>query len=471
MPRTLLGLLLLSSFIPAVFSQAELSQTESPSLEEQFRDRSRTVAFVEYFVEREVDRQNRQGVALVLNDSGLLICLDHVFSEWIPTDQFKDIRVYAAGNPYPDGLTATYLGADFVNGWHYLQIEDLEKAAELFAPITEFPAAEPRIGDALWGIGMAPGSLDYVTYFRAARHSVTQPLPLLTGFTTTEVAVVGGPVFLEDGHFVGWGGRSLPNERDVWIGSDYFRANIRNPDESDMFLLAEPFLAEAFARIPTEPDAVPRPWVGVSGSQPLDKQTARFLGLKDQGAILISEVLPGTAAEESGLQDKDIVVKINDTVIPRLKPDSVVQSWFERQILLTAVGEPLGFTVLRDNEAVDVSVTPRAAPTSIRQAQRRYFEGMGFTAREFVTSDALQRREDHRDHRGLIVNFIRPNSPAATAGMQPGDWILEVDGTIISDYASGTDTLEASMKNDSSEEVVFMVRRANDTSVLRLRKP
>ena len=444
------------------------SASGTPAL---FEERVRTLVFVEYYTQREVDRQPGEAIGLVADDSGTIVCLPHAFPDWLPPERIRDIRLYPARNPAGEGFAADYLGQDWVNGWHYLRIRDVESAKAHLTPITHFPAGRPETGDLLWGVCMTPGDLDYIPYYRDGKLSTIQPLPLDTGFATSEVAVPGGPVFLEDGRFAGWAGRSLPMERDLWVGQDYFRANIRNPDESLMFLLAQPFLEELLKRVPPDPLYHQRPWIGISNIQPLEKETAQFMGLTGQGAIIVSEVLPDTPAAEAGLQDRDIIVGMNGQPLPRMKPDSVLQMFFEREILAAAIGEPVPFTVLRGaGEKLEIAVVPTRSPTLLKEAALQYFEEPGLTLRQFTVSDALNRREDHRQLRGVVVSYIRPNSPASAAGLEPGDWILEIGGREVDAFATAVAQMEATSAEGSPDEIVLLVRRGNETSVLRIRK-
>jgi serine protease Do len=443
---------------------------QAESRKDQFMEASKTLVFVEYYIQREVDRQTAEGVGLVVSDDGLVICLQNTFPEWVPPDWFRDVQVYPANNPLGEGISATYLGQDWVNGWHYLRINDMETAAPYLKPITTYDSGKAQIGDTIWGVCMTPGDLDYIAYYREGKLSTVQPLPLDTAFVTAEVAVPGGPVFLEDGRFAGWAGRSLPMERDMWIGSEFFRANIRNPDETHMYLLAEPFLADLSKRIPETPLYHERPWIGIAGMQPLDKETARFMGLTNKGVVIVSEVLPESPADQGGLQDGDLVVAINGKPLPRLKPDSVLQAYFERELLLSTVGEPIGVSVLRGDESLDLEVIPAKSPTRMKEADRKYFEDIGVTLREYIVMDSIQRREDYRLLRGAVVNFIRPNSPAAAGELQPGDWVQEIDGQPIGDFSEAVERMQAALDNEDADEIVLLVRRSNETSVLRIRK-
>lgn len=435
-----------------------------------FTERTQAVVRVEFFVQREIDRQAGEAVALLVSEDGLLVCLPSAFPDWVPPGDIRSIEVFPANNPLERGLKATYLGQDWVNDWHYLQIEEWTEAAPFLTPITGFDTGRPEIGDTVWGICMTSEDLDYIPYYREGKLSTIQPLPRDTGFATSEVAVPGGPVFLEDGRFCGWAGRSLPMERDFWIGSDFFRANIRNPDETHMFLLAEPFLEEIGKRIPSSPAASERPWIGVTGTQPLDKETSRFMGLTGQGVVIISEVLPGTPAAAAGLEDRDLLLAINGRPLPPLKPDSVLQAYFERELLLNRIGQPVRLSIRRGEEEQELEVIPEKAPKSLKDSPRHYVPDLGLSVRDFLVFDAIQRRHDHRDLRGVVVSFVRPNSPAAAAELEPGDWILEIAGQPVTTYEEAAGLLDGAAADAASDEVVLLIQRSSETAVLRVRK-
>lgn len=435
-----------------------------------FAERTQCVVRVEFFVQREIDRQAGETVALLVSNDGLLVCLPSAFPDWVPPDAIRSIEIFPANNPLERGLKAHYLGQDWVNDWHYLQIEEWAEAAPYLTPITAFATGRPVVGDTVWGICMTSEDLDYIPYYREGKLSTVQPLPRDTGFATSEVAVPGGPVFLGDGRFCGWAGPSLPMERDFWIGSDFFRANIRNPEETHMFLLAEPFLEEVGQRIPSSPAASERPWIGVTGTQPLDKETSRFMGLTGQGVVIISEVLPDTPADTAGLEDRDLLLAINGKALPPLKPDSVLQAYFERELLLSRIGQPLRLSIRRGEAQKELEVIPEKAPKGLKDSPRHYVAGLGLSVRDFLVFDAIQRRHDHRDLRGVVVSFVRPNSPAASAELDPGDWILEISGQEVTSLSDASALLDQAASDPGTDEVVLLVQRSSETAVLRVRK-
>jgi len=177
-----------------------------------------------------------------------------------------------------------------------------------------------------------------------------------------------------------------------------------------------------------------------------------------------------TRVKEAGLEDRDLILAIGGEPLPRLKPDSVLQAYFERRILLSEIGKPLALTVMRKGERLELVLKPQRTPTMMRETQREYFEDIGLTLREFIASDAIQRREDHRTREGAIVNFIRPNSPAAAGDLKPGDWLKEIGGEPVTDFARALDLMKELLEDPDQDELVFLIQRSNETSVLRIRK-
>ena len=77
------------------------------------------------------------------------------------------------------------------------------------------------------------------------------------------------------------------------------------------------------------------------------------------------------------------------------------------------------------SERVEVTVNLAVQPTTLKEAARRYFPDLGITLRESVIFDRISRRMVDSAETGVIANFVRPNSPANTAGLRAGDLIQE----------------------------------------------
>ena len=98
----------------------------------------------------------------------------------------------------------------------------------------------------------------------------------------------------------------------------------------------------------------------------------------------------------------------------------------------------------RGDERVEITASLGVQPTTLKESERQYFSELGIGLREFVTFDRISRRMVDTDEKGVITNFVKPNSPANTAGLRAGDLIQEIDGERVLDVCtSGSSGLAA----------------------------
>ena len=66
---------------------------------------------------------------------------------------------------------------------------------------------------------------------------------------------------------------------------------------------------------------------------------------------------------------------------------------------------------------------------------------------------------------GILIVQIDSNSPAAEAGLKPGDIILEIDQTPAKTLA---DFLERTKRYKKGDTILFLIKRGNSTLYLTL---
>ena len=103
----------------------------------------------------------------------------------------------------------------------------------------------------------------------------------------------------------------------------------------------------------------------------------------------------------------------------------------------------MALAVLRGTDRVEIEATLVELGQLIREAGRHYFDHLGFTAREFVYGDAVERRVKIGEAAGVVVHYVKPNTPAAIAGLQPDDWIKEIDGVATRTFSEAVARLTA----------------------------
>ena len=328
----------------------------------------------------------------------------------------------------------------------------------------------PALAEDLWGIGLRPKDEDFLPYLLTSRLALTQALPQRTGVTQQEVAGPGLGVFNRDGVFVGLaqssGGETFMQFSQLNRGGE--AVLLVDTEESSLFQLADevlPFLG----RVPHDVSGRPLAWLGAYGLEPMDRDVANFLKLSAQSGAVVSEVLENSPAEKAGMKDHDIIIALDGRPIPRFRPDRVVTDYVEREIERRHPGDVMGLTVLRGTDRLELKATLGEEPKLVREADRTYFDRLGFTAREFVYGDAIARRVRTEAATGAVVHYVKPNSPAAVAGLQTDDWIQEIDGNPVATFLETVVKLTAIQADPSRTEFVLLVSRGGDTAILRVK--
>jgi serine protease Do len=436
-------------------------------LPELFEERLKSVVAMEFFVQTEIERHPVTIFGTVIDEAGTVIFPAGSISPQVPANQLREFKVYRPNST--EAFSAQYLGPDALTGWHYVQVEDALRSQ--LVPVTRYPrATKPvRLSDELWGIGLRNRDEDFLPYFLSGRVATVIKLPHRSAVLGSVVATPGLPVFTMDGEFAGL---ALPSfgQNYLFLSELYPPAPVVlvNIEESSVVLLPDEVLPYLDRR-PTSVSGRPIAWLGVSGLQPMASEVGKILKLEQQSGVVLSDIAERGPAAVAGLAERDIVLAIDGQVLPRVKPDQVVVAHFEREILRRRPGDVVNLTVRRGTETHVVRVTLGDAPKLVREASRAYFDRLGFTAREFVHADAVANREPTDALRGVVVPFVKPGSPAETAGLSADDWIQEVDGEAVSDYAVAISKLEAIAADRQRAEFVLLVSRAGETSVLRIK--
>ena len=449
---------------------ATLNSHAATAIPKLLEERLGSVVAVEFSIEHELDRTVNFAYGIVIDDEGTVILENGAISDRATPEQLIDFKVYRPGAPVTEYSKAEYLGQDGFSTWHFIRIEVAGRIG--LKPITRFVSGDnpvvPAMAEEVWGIGLRKKDEEFAPYFLSSRISFLQEMPQMTGVALDSVAGRGLPVFNMAGEFVGMGASGFGESMIIYSQRRRGELSVLiNPDECAAFRLASEVLI-ATDRIPTNPYGRPLPWFGIDGIDPVDPEVAEFLGLGSGTGLVISEVMAESPAEIGGLLPRDIIVAIDGLPLPRLKPDRVVAAYLQRDLLRRLPGTSVSFTVLRGKNELELPINLVDAPKTPAEAERHYFEGLGLTVREIVYTDAVARRADPTSLDGVIAHFVKPSSPVGTAGLEQDDWIKEIDGGVVTEFADAMALIEA-VQTSGRPEVVLLVSRGGKTSVLRVK--
>jgi serine protease Do len=454
-------------FLTTVLMCAAARAADLPAL---WRERVKSVVAVEFFTETELERRMSLVAGVVADANGTIALPPGIMGGRVTPSQLKDFRVHLPGDPASSYAKGEYLGQDNLSGWNFVRVE--EKARARLVPVTTFAgkgeAVEPAMAEEVWGIGLRGKDEDFIPYLMVSRVSLVRSLPERTAVALGEVATPGLPVFNGVGELVGIAAGGF--------GSSYLQYGGRggatpimlmNVEESAVFILASE-IVPWLARVPANVIGRPIPWFGANIG-PADAELAAFLKLETQSACSVSEVYEGSPAEKAGVKAGDIIVAVGGKTLPRLTPDQVPVRYFDREVDQRTPGAALTLTVLRGGERVELTATLGEEPKLAREAERKYFEQLGLTVREFVFGDGVVRRVKLAEHRGVLAHFVKASTPVYAAGLRPDDWIQEIDGTEVKSFAEAVAKLAVIEGDAARTEFVLLASRNGETQVLRVK--
>jgi len=161
------------------------------------------------------------------------------------------------------------------------------------------------------------------------------------------------------------------------------------------------------------------------------------LGLGVDRGALVSEVEPGSPAEEAGIQVGDVITAVNGEEV-------ATASQLRNAIGLVRLGETVTLAIVRDGQQmeVDVQVGPAEESAALPQPDSdEQPEGLrGLDGAELVTLDPSDPRFDGQS--GVLVANVRPGSAAARNGLRPNDIISAVNRTDVATVAELNAALE-----------------------------
>ena len=212
--------------------------------------------------------------------------------------------------------------------------------------------------------------------------------------------------------------------------------------------------------------SVTRGWLGVQ-IQPLTPELRESLNLSAAGGALVAGVVKGDPAEKAGVKAGDVVVEFDGRPV-RSDRDlvSIVGN--------TPVGRKVSVKLVRDgkNLTLEVKVAKRSDEKDEVAAEDEDGPSLKETGKarigvqvQDVTKD-LAERLGLDDAAGALVTEVGDGTPAARAGIERGDVILEVNRKPVESAAAFTKAVRAS---EPGRSVLLLVRSGRGTRFVAIK--
>ena len=381
------------------------------------------------------DRLQRKGRSLgsgfIINASGYIVTNHHV------VDGATQVRVKLA-----DGreLPAKVVGRDARTDLALLKVE----ASDL--PVVALgDSAALQVGEAVMAVGNPFGLAQTVT----------------TGIVSATGRVIGaGPYddFIQTDASINPGnsGGPLINSRGQVVGIN--AAIFSQTGGSVGIGFAIPVnLAKSVVSQLASTGRVERGWLGVS-IQEMTPTLAKGLGLEAGKGALVAQVTESSPAARAGVRQGDVIVELDGHAVTRTED-------LPRLVADLPAGRQVPIKVLREGKTLTLSATIAKLEdrdTDVVAAKADDKGALGVTVAP-ITPEVAQALSLPAGTKGVLIRDVRNGSPAAEAGLQAGDVIVQADRRPIT---SVEDLREAVDKRAKDKPLMLLVRRdGNDRYV------
>ena len=392
------------------------------------------------------------GSGFVISPDGYIVTNNHLIQGLTGTGVVDSVTVTMTdGKEYP----ARIVGRDETSDLALLKIDGRG------LPFVQWgDSTKARVGDWVIAIGDPYGVGSTVTagIISALHRSISDAGGAYDRYIQTDAAInmgnSGGPMFDLNGNVIGINSALIsPNGASVGIG-------LAIPAE-----LARPVIdALMHGQRPM------RGYLGV-GLQPVDEDLAPALGIPKGTGEVVRTVVAGGPAAQAGIQQGDVIVKINGQ---QVTPDQTVSYLVANQ----KVGSKIPVEIIRNagtanakHGTVYVTLADRPTEDALNKIAGGDNGTQGPSGGAAVATQKalglslapltpeLARAANLPDNaRGVIITAVDPNSDAAEQGLQRGDLIMSVNNQPVANPAQVIAGVEAARKAGRSSALLLVKR-------------
>ena len=429
---------------------------------------SPSLVAVQFVWETELGRRELVGAGVVVGADGLVMMSIATVDMRIPDEQMKDFKIIVPRfDKDNEEIDAVFQGRDERTNLAFVKTKEPQK----WTPIT-FEDASVTVGEPVLSVGLLPKDAGYKTYLMQSDIAAQLRGEVPQIMTSGGLAAVGSPVFNIKGQAIGF--VNYQSDQAAFLNMNDPRQPLGSVTNPPIFFVPTRDFATGIKSPPVAGKQTQYPWLGIpqQAMTGLNKDVAEELGLKDQPAIELGDIIKGTPADKAGLKSGDVIVKVNGQPLERGDAPEELPMILVRQLRRMNVGDEVTLSLMRTKgePLTDVKVALEERPGMPNLAKRYWAEDLGFSVRELVFIDRYQRRLKD-DAKGVVVTLIKPQSSAQSAKLGMNDMITEMNGQPVASVEEFQKAYEAIRKDKPREALVLVVQRESNTQVIRIEPP
>ncbi|HWP42904.1 MAG TPA: DegQ family serine endoprotease [Blastocatellia bacterium] len=196
-----------------------------------------------------------------------------------------------------------------------------------------------------------------------------------------------------------------------------------------------------------------RGYLGVT-VQDVTAPLTKAFGLREARGALVSDAVPGSPAARAGITRGEIITEINGEPVSDSRA-------LRLKIAQMLPGTMVRLKLLRNGKEREVTVSLAELPEEKQPPGKTSERGTALDGVEVadLTAQIARQLGLPPDTRGVVVTDVRPDSPAADAGLRRGDVIQEVNRKPVSSVAE----LKRAIEQAGKEPVLLFVNRSGNT--------
>jgi serine protease Do len=360
------------------------------------------------------------GSGFVISKEGLIITNNHV------VEKATEIKIkLMSGKEYD----AKLVGKDPKTDLALIQV----------APDKDFPEPEVlgdsdamRVGDRVMAVGNPFGLGHTVTTGIISAKSRILGAGPYDDFLQTDAAInpgnSGGPLFNMDGKVIG------------------INTAIVAQGQGIGFAIPVNMAKELLPQL--KKGKVVRGWIGIM-IQDITPELAKSFGIKNDKGVLVSDIVKGSPAEKAGLMRGDVILRFEDKEIENAHKLSQLAA-------VTPPDTPVKIGLLRNGKEETISLKVGTMPEEAQKIISPEEESdWGMMVQELTPQLAQQLGLDPGTA-GVVISNIKEGSPAAEAGLRPGDLITEVNRAAVKNLSEYQQALQKVKKGD---HLLLLIKR------------
>jgi len=206
---------------------------------------------------------------------------------------------------------------------------------------------------------------------------------------------------------------------------------------------------------------VRRAYLGVL-IQPVSQALADQFGVKVNGGVVVSEVLPDSPAGKAGLKSGDVIVEFNGKAVS--SPNEL-----QGEVEQAQIGKAQALAIQRDGKRLTLQVVVREQPEKIdlaktegspsgNQGSSSRFDKLGLEV-SALTAEVAEQLDVKADH-GVVVTQVKPGTLADMAGVVQGMVITEVNRKPV----RSVDEFQKAVEARTVEQGVLLLIRSEQGS-------